>query len=124
MAHRTPKLGGRRPSSKLPARTSARPPPALADVLTSAAGYAADEKSASTRRAYRSDWAHFTRWCDGMGAPALPAPPQTVAGYLAHLADSGLKASTIGRRMAAIAHAHRLKGFDTPCSLIVRYNLR
>jgi Phage integrase, N-terminal SAM-like domain len=76
--------------------------------------YAADEKSAATRRAYRSDWAHFTRWCDGMGATALPASPQTVAGYLAHLADSGLKASTIGRRMAAIAYAHRLKEFGTP----------
>jgi site-specific recombinase XerD len=114
MAYPTPKPGGRRSSSELPARTSATPPPALTDVLTSAAGYAADEKSAATRRAYRSDWAHFTRWCDGMGAMALPSLPQTVAGYLAHLADSGRKASTIGRRMAAIAYAHRLKGFDTP----------
>jgi hypothetical protein len=50
----------------------------------------------------------------GLGATALPTLPQTVAGYLAHLADSGLKASTIGRRMAAIAYAHRLKGFDNP----------
>jgi hypothetical protein len=79
-------------------------------ALTSAAGYAAEEKAAATRRAYRSDWTHFTRWCDGMGATALPALPQTVAGYLAHLADSGLKASTVGRLMAAIAYAHRLKG--------------
>jgi site-specific recombinase XerD len=114
MAYPTPKPGGRRSSPKLPARASAAPPPALTDVLTSAAGYAADEKSAATRRAYRSDWAHFTRWCDGMGAEPLPALPQTVAGYLAHLADSGLRASTIGRRMAAIAYAHRLKGLDTP----------
>jgi hypothetical protein len=64
--------------------------------------------------AHRSDWAHFTRWCDGMGATTLPASPQTVAGYLAHLADSGLRASTIGRKLAAIAYAHKLKGHDSP----------
>jgi site-specific recombinase XerD len=99
---------------KLPVRGAGIAPPALADVLTSAAGYAAEEKSAATRRAYRSDWAHFTRWCDGMSATALPALPQTVAGYLAHLADSGLRASTIGRKLAAIAYAHKLKGHDSP----------
>jgi hypothetical protein len=41
MAYSTPKPGGRRPSSKLPVRGSGTPPPALTDVLTSAAGYAA-----------------------------------------------------------------------------------
>jgi hypothetical protein len=49
---------------KLPVRGAGIAPPALTDVLTSAAGYAADEKSAATRRAYRSDWALFTRFMD------------------------------------------------------------
>jgi hypothetical protein len=34
--------------------------------------------------------------------------------YLASLADSGLKASTIRRHCAAIAYAHRLKGLEPP----------
>jgi hypothetical protein len=39
-------------------------PPALADALTSAATYAAEEKSSATRRAYRSDWVQFSAWCE------------------------------------------------------------
>jgi site-specific recombinase XerD len=100
----------------LPARGDATTPPALTDVLTSAAGYAAGEKAAATRLAYRSDWRHFRAWCESMKAASLPAASATIAGYLAHLADSGLKASTIGRRLAAIAYAHKLKGLDAPTS--------
>lgn len=91
-------------------------PPALTDALTSAAGYAAEEKAAATRRAYRSDWADFGSWCLSRQAVDLPAAPETVAAYLAHLADTGSKASTISRRVAAIAYAHRLKGQDPPMS--------
>jgi Phage integrase, N-terminal SAM-like domain len=95
---------------------SAGSPPALTDALTSAAGYAAEEKAAATRRAYRSDWRHFQAWCKGAKADPLPASSATTAAYLADLADSGLKASTISRRLAAIAYAHRLKGLDPPTS--------
>lgn len=92
------------------------PAPALTDVLTSAANYAAAEKSANTRRAYRSDWDHFTTWCASLQLGTIPAAPASIAGYLAHLADSGLTASTIGRRVSAIAYAHKLKGCDPPTS--------
>lgn len=47
-------------------------------------------------------------------AAASPTEPATVAAYLAHLADAGLKASTIARRLAAIAYAHKLKGLESP----------
>ncbi len=94
------------------ARTGGAPPA----LTTSAASYAADEKAAATRRAYRSDWRHFQTWCENAKAHPLPASPGTTATYLAHLADSGLKASTIGRRLAAIAYAHKLKGLDPPTS--------
>jgi Phage integrase, N-terminal SAM-like domain len=99
---------------KLPTRGAGIAPPTLTDALTSAARYAAEEKAAATKRAYRSDWRAFRAWCDGAKSDPLPASPATVAAYLAHLADSGLKASTIGRKLAAIAYAHRLKGLDTP----------
>jgi hypothetical protein len=37
-----------------------------------------------------------------------------VAAYLAHLADAGLKASTITQRCAEIAYAHRRQGLEPP----------
>ena len=75
----------------------------------------AAEKSDATRRAYRSDFSHFTTWCESAGRAPLPASPETVAAYLAYLADADrLKISTIRRRCAAIAYVHRLKGCPPP----------
>jgi Phage integrase, N-terminal SAM-like domain len=87
---------------------------AASDPLARAADYAAAEKSDATRRAYWSDFLHFAAWCEHAGREALPASIETAAAYLAALADGGLKASTITRRCAAIAYAHRLKGFEPP----------
>jgi Phage integrase, N-terminal SAM-like domain len=100
-------------SLPLPARGVDNAPLVL---TTSAAGYAADEKAAATRRAYRADWQNFQTWCKSAKAHPLPASPATTAAYLADLADSGRKASTISRRLAAITYAHRLKGPDAPTS--------
>jgi integrase len=41
------------------------------------------------------------------GATPLPAAPAMICGYLSSLARSGLKSSTICRRVAAISHYHR-----------------
>jgi site-specific recombinase XerC len=89
---------------------------ATTDELARAADYAASSKSESTIRAYRSDWQDFARWCEPRGLDVMPADVGTVAAYLAALADGGLKASTITRRCAAIAYAHRLKGAPLPTS--------
>lgn len=45
---------------------------------------------------------------------SLPAQPLALAGYAAALADAGKKYATIRRRIAAIAYAHKLKGFQPP----------
>jgi len=100
-------------SSNLPVRIGGSPP-ASTDPLARAADYATAEKSDATRRAYGSDFNHFSTWCFSAGRTPLPGSPETVAAYLAHLADSGLKASTITRRCAAITYAHRLKGCPPP----------
>ncbi len=68
----------------------------------------------ATRAAYESDFAAFQSWCAGRGVSALPALPTTVAAYLAAEAEAGLRPSTIGRRCAAIRHAHRLAGHEPP----------
>ncbi len=77
-------------------------------------GYANAEKAAATRRAYGTDFAIFRAWCTERQLDALPASPATVAAFLAHEASRSVKASTIGRRTAAIRYAHKLAGLLTP----------
>jgi len=78
--------------------------------------YALAEKSAATRRAYRSDFAAFTAWCLGRSLVAIPGAPETVAAFIADQANAGFRASTLGRRVAAIAYAHALAGLEPPTS--------
>jgi site-specific recombinase XerD len=93
--------------------------------IASVMSYAEHEKAAATRVAYRSDWRIFQAWCEARGLESLPATPATTARFLSWQADSGLKASTIGRRGAAIGYAHRLAGHEAPgnseaCKAVVR----
>ena len=78
--------------------------------------YGAAEKALATRAAYLSDWRDFAAWCVLRGATALPAHQGIVAAYLSWLADSGRKASTIGRRAAAIGYHHKIAGHEPPTS--------
>src|SRR4051812_16636902 len=86
----------------------------MAPELAAAVTFAKAEKSKATRRAYGTDFKLFRAWCDGKQANALPAFPETVAAYLAHGAAQGAKASTLGRRVAAIRYAHKLASLPTP----------
>ena len=89
-------------------------PATLKPELDEVAGYARAEKAAATRRAYRSDFALFQSWCETKRITALPAAPATVAAFLAAEAKRGTKASTIGRRLAAIRYAHKIVGHEPP----------
>lgn len=108
------------------------PDPALAPVVLTAAeetatalslpyiearerarDYAHAAVARNTRRAYRADWQDFAAWCEMQTRTALPATPETVAVYLAALAGKR-KTSTIGRRLSAIAQAHRTAGLPSP----------
>lgn len=93
-------------ASSLPASANAE--------LEAALSFASQEKSAATRRAYRSDWRVFTTWCSARGLEPLPAAPETVARFLSDQAMGGAKTSTITRRAAAIGHAHKLAGHAEP----------
>ena len=86
----------------------------LVDPRASVRAYIDAATAGNTRKAYKSDWADFSTWCEGAGKAALPAEPIDVAAYLAHLADRGIKASTIQRRIAAIRAAHLAGGFEPP----------
>jgi integrase len=73
----------------------------------------------STRRAYRTDLAHFAAW-----GGQLPAEPAQVASFLAAHAET-LSVATLVRRIATISKAHEARGLPNPCrSEIVRATMR
>jgi integrase len=75
--------------------------------------------SANTRRAYRSDLAHFLA-----NGGALPATAADVAAYLARYAAE-LAIATLARRLVAIGRAHTSQGLRNPCQVeLVRLTLR
>ena len=88
--------------------------PEFETATASADSYARAEKSAGTLRAYEADLRHFAAWCADAGIGFVPTPPDTVAAYLAALADQGKSASTINRRLSAIGYVHRRLDFDDP----------
>jgi site-specific recombinase XerD len=76
--------------------------------------YALNEKSEGTRKGYAADFRLFTSWCSARGVSTLPASPETVAGYLASLAQGGLMPATISRRCSAVRYAHKLANLESP----------
>jgi hypothetical protein len=86
----------------------------LKEAEMAAADFANASKSAATKRAYQSDAAHFADWCHRHGLDPLSASIDTFVAYLAALARSSLKASTITRRRAAISYMHRIAGVESP----------
>ncbi len=85
----------------------------LEDHAQTAQDFATNADAGSTRRAYATDMAHFSGWCETHGLDALPALPQTLAFYLADMAAQRAT-STLQRRLSAIARAHRDAGFTSP----------
>jgi hypothetical protein len=87
---------------------------ALELAILTAARSGEVREAPATRAAYASDWKDFAVWCLARGAASLSTHQGIVAAYLSSLADSGRKASTIGRRAAAIADRHRRAGYEPP----------
>ena len=89
--------------------------PSLVDDLDLASTFSLAEKSAATLKAYRSDAEVFDAWCRSRGIlQPLPSSADVIAAFLAAEARRGVKASTIGRRAAAIRYAHRASGLEDP----------
>lgn len=85
-----------------------------------------------TRATYDAEWKKFEAWCAERNYSALPAHQNTVAVYIAHLADTptvdkwknvtdpfGRKPRGIGVAVAAIAHMHASNDMLSPHSLSV-----
>src|ERR1700692_1867001 len=78
------------------ARGGAYAPAHLVTLAETARDYAEASSSANTRRAYASDWRHYSAWTRRHAFPALPPDPR---------GDPGKPCSvrTIERRLSALA---------------------
>ena len=77
--------------------------------------------SASTKAAYRSDWARFERWAAAGGHVVLPASPMVVAAYLTEAAEErkadgrlAFGAASLTRWASSINQVHTAAGFPAP----------
>lgn len=89
----------------------------MTDITTlnhSAATYATQALGLGTRRAYKSAWSTWSRWCDTTSTSPLAATEDHLARYLAHRADTGASVSTIVVAMAAMREGYRLAGVPWP----------
>ncbi|MYH63018.1 MAG: tyrosine-type recombinase/integrase [Caldilineaceae bacterium SB0675_bin_29] len=96
----------------------------IAEVHEQARRAIAVAYSDNTRRAYVAAW---DRFCQVVGpSRVMPATPETVANYLAMLAEEGKSVATIRLAAAAISAGHRAAAdVDNPCSSpVVRMALK
>src|SRR6516162_9751400 len=89
-------------------------PAELTTTLELAADFAKASKAKATQEAYGSDFRIFESWCRSRGLSALPATAESLCAFLADEASAGRRASTLGRRLAAIRYFHRAAAYDTP----------
>ncbi|SMF55759.1 Site-specific recombinase XerD [Xaviernesmea oryzae] len=89
----------------------------LQDLTDRARSYVEAASSANTRRAYASDWKHFSAWCRRSGLTPLPPHPQTIGLYItacaSGAAERGMKAnsvSTIERRLSSLSWNYAQRG--------------
>lgn len=78
--------------------------------------------ASETRRAYSCQLRKFFNWCYSMNISSpFPASSETLAAYIAHLAETNASFSTLEQTLAAVATLHRAHGFDSPTeNLLVR----
>ena len=76
--------------------------------------YRAASKADATKRALDKNWRMFDEWCAGRGNSSFPCTPENLEAYLVHLADSGLKASSIDQARWAVNARHKLEGIPAP----------
>ena len=82
----------------------------LLELATRVTHYATRARGEGTRRAYRSAWQGFARWCQSLGREPLAGDVDTIAMYLVRRADDGRAVSSLRVDLAAIRTAHLLAG--------------
>ncbi|MFI0848728.1 site-specific integrase [Mesorhizobium sp. IMUNJ 23232] len=105
------------PSPPLPTVATSRLPAHLDALADRARGYVEAASSSNTRRAYQSDWQHFSSWCRRQGVEMFPPDPQIVGLYITACASgkaTGDKkpnaVSTIERRLSSLTWNYAQRG--------------
>src|SRR5262249_47517894 len=89
-------------------------PAEITATLELAADFATASKAKATHEAYGSDFRMFGPWGRRRGLRALPATADSLCAFLAEQATLGKRASSLGRRLAAVRYFHRVAGYETP----------
>ena len=76
--------------------------------------YRAASKAEATKRAFEKNWRGFEKWCSGHQVAGFPCPPETLEAFLVHLAEQGLKASSIDQARWAINARHKWANLPPP----------
>jgi site-specific recombinase XerD len=84
------------------------------DQVAALLGHLRGAYAPNTLRAYRADALELIAHCESSGECALPASPDTVAGFLMQTLTRGIKSSTIRRKISSISAIHRLSCLDDP----------
>jgi site-specific recombinase XerD len=79
-----------------------------------AQAYLRAQLAPATLRAYTAACAHFAQWCAARGLMSLPGTPETIALYISDLAQSGKRASTLTKVLAAIRFSHKTQNLASP----------
>jgi hypothetical protein len=82
----------------------------LRELAAQAAVYATRAHGPGTRRAYRSAWSGYERWCRSLGREPLSGDAGTLALYATACASRGLSPASLRVHLVAIQVAHRLTG--------------
>ncbi|MGD9480062.1 tyrosine-type recombinase/integrase [Shinella sp. G-2] len=96
-------------------------PDHLQGLAEQARNYVAAASSANTRKAYASDWKHFSAWCRWQGLSVLPPDPQVVGLYITACAsgsstgaptqaDKTMGVATIERRLSSLCWNYAQRG--------------
>ncbi|SFL11507.1 Site-specific recombinase XerD [Mesorhizobium albiziae] len=107
------------PSPPLPTHAQERDrlPSHLKGLTDRARGYVEAASSANTRRAYASDWRHFTSWCRRQGLETFPPDPEVVGLYITARASGAAtgdkkpnSVSTIERCLSSLTWNYSQRG--------------
>jgi len=92
-------------------------PSHLQELTERARGYVEAASSANTRRAYASDWKHFTAWCRRQNFAPLPPDPHVVGLYITACASGTAgrggkpgSVATIERRLSSLTWNYAQRG--------------
>jgi site-specific recombinase XerD len=88
-----------------------------AELIEAAREYARAAHAKRTHDAYARAWAEFATWCEERQLQSLPAAPETVAVWMAALADGDgtrkpLARSSINQALSAVIIRHRDAGYS------------